>query len=176
MTFLPGLRALNHAEFRRFYASQLVAQIGGWVQTVAQSWLVLSLTGSPLRLGLIGTLQFAPVLFLSIPAGAIVDRLPEAARAPRHPDHLRHPGPRPLRAGGDRRVEYWHVCVLGLMVGITDAFDQPARQAFVLDLVGRDDLGNAVALNSAAFNAARIVGPARPASLIGRFGLAPRSR
>ena len=71
-------------------------------------------------------------------------------------------------------VEYWHVCALGLVVGITNAFDQPARQAFVLDLVGRDDLGNAVALNSAAFNAARIVGPAVAGLLIAP--LRPRAR
>jgi MFS family permease len=173
VTFPPGLRALNHAEFRRFYASQLVAQIGGWVQTVAQSWLVLSLTGSPLRLGLIGTLQFAPVLFLSIPAGAIVDRLPKrrVLLVTQATYATQAVGLCVLVATGV--VEYWHVCALGLVVGITSAFDQPARQAFVLDLVGRDDLGNAVALNSAAFNAARIVGPAAAGLLIGRFGLAP---
>ncbi len=173
MTFPPGLRALNHAEFRRFYTSQLVAQIGGWVQTVAQSWLVLSLTGSPLRLGLISTLQFAPVLFLSIPAGALVDRLPKrrVLLVTQSTYAAQAVGLSVLVASGV--VDYWHVCVLGLVVGITNAFDQPARQAFVLDLVGREDLGNAVALNSAAFNVARIVGPVAAGLLIGRFGVAP---
>jgi hypothetical protein len=80
MTFPPGLRALNHPEYRRLYLTQLVAQVGGWIQAVAQSWLVLQLTGSPLKLGLISTLQFAPVLLFSIIAGAEI--LPLAAVRP----------------------------------------------------------------------------------------------
>jgi len=143
------------------------------MQVVAQSWLVLQLTGSPLRLGLISTLQSAPVLFLSLPVGAMVDRLPKR---------------RILMAtqaifGGQAAVlallvwsgsvEYWHVCALGLLVGLVSAVDQPTRQAFVVELVGREDVGSAVALNSAAFNAARIVGPAVGGLLIARFGLAP---
>src|SRR5258705_10522127 len=75
MTFPPGLRALNHPEYRRLYLTQLVAQVGGWIQAVAQSWLVLQLTGSPLQLGLISTPQFAPGLLFSIIAGAAPDRL-----------------------------------------------------------------------------------------------------
>ena len=76
MLFPTGLRALNHRDFRRFFLAQLVALVGTWMQTVAQSWLVLSLTDSPLLLGLIGTLQFAPILLFSLFAGAVADRLP----------------------------------------------------------------------------------------------------
>ena len=153
--FPPGLRALNHPEYRRLYLTQLVAQVGGWIQAVAQSWLVLQLTGSPLKLGLISTLQFAPVLLFSIIAGAAADRL-----------HKR----RVLIASQTTylcqavllavlvwtgAVQYWHVCALALVLGFVNAVDQPVRQSFVVELVGREDVGNAVALNSASFNAAR---------------------
>src|SRR5581483_3901121 len=77
MTLPRGLRAFHHADFRRFFAAQFVAQVGSWMQTVAQSWLVLQLTSSPLLLGLIGTLQFWPILLFSIVSGALADRLPK---------------------------------------------------------------------------------------------------
>src|SRR2546428_13572725 len=77
MRFPHGLRALNHRDFRRFYAAQLVALVGGWMQTVAQAWLGLQLTDSPFKLGLISTLQFSPILMFSLVAGAVADRLPK---------------------------------------------------------------------------------------------------
>ena len=77
MAFPHGLRALNHADFRLFFTAQMVALVGTWMQTVGQSWLVLQLTDSPLKLGLIGTLQFGPILVFSIVSGAIADRLPK---------------------------------------------------------------------------------------------------
>ena len=77
MTLPSGLRAFQHADFRRFFLAQFVAQVGSWMQTVAQSWLVLQLTSSPLLLGLIGTLQFGPILLFSIVSGALADRLPK---------------------------------------------------------------------------------------------------
>jgi MFS family permease len=77
MQFPHGLRALNHVEFRRFYFSQFAAQVGSWMQNVAQAWLVLQLTDSPFKLGLLATLQFSPVLLFSIVSGAVADRLPK---------------------------------------------------------------------------------------------------
>src|SRR5256885_7906018 len=77
MEYPHGLRALNHGDFRRFYFSQLAAQIGSWMQNVAQAWLVLQLTNSPFKLGLLATLQFSPVLLFSIVSGAVADRLPK---------------------------------------------------------------------------------------------------
>src|SRR5712691_4357902 len=77
MRFPHGLRALNHRDFRRFYPAQLLALVGGWMQTVAQAWLVLQLTDSPFKLGLISTLQFSPILMFSLVAGAVADRLPK---------------------------------------------------------------------------------------------------
>ena len=93
-----GLRAFRHADFRRFFAAQFVAQVGSWMQTVAQSWLVLQLTSSPLQLGLIGTLQFAPILLFSIVSGALADRLPKKQAADRDPVGAGGPGPPPRRA------------------------------------------------------------------------------
>jgi predicted MFS family arabinose efflux permease len=172
MRFPPGLRALAHREFRRFYLAQLAAQVGGWIQAVAQSWLVLQLTGSPLRLGLISTLQFAPVLFLSILTGAIADRLPKrrVLLVTQTTYLCQALALTALVASGAAR--YWHVCVLGFVLGLANALDQPVRQAYIVELVGRNDLGNAIALNSAAFNTARIVGPAAAGVLIARVGLA----
>ncbi|MGH2652102.1 MAG: MFS transporter, partial [Actinomycetota bacterium] len=77
MTFPSGLRALHHADFRVFWAGQLVSLVGTWMQSVAQAWLVLQLTDSPFKLGLIGTLQFAPMLLFSVVAGVLADRLPK---------------------------------------------------------------------------------------------------
>ena len=173
MRFPAGLRALNHAEFRRFYAAQWLALVGGWIQTVAQSWLVLQLTGSPLRLGLIATLQFAPVLLFSMVAGAVADRLPKRRVLVATQLTLALQAAALAVLVWTDTVAYWHVCALGLLLGFANVVDQPARQTFVLELVGREDVGNAVALNSAGFNAARIVGPALAGLLIGRFGVAP---
>src|SRR5438445_295171 len=171
MRFPHGLRALNHRDFRRFYAAQLVALVGGWMQTVAQAWLVLQLTDSPFKLGLISTLQFSPILMFSLVAGAVADRLPKRGLLVTTQTTL---ACQALLLGwlvSTGRVQYGHVAVLGLVLGFANAVDQPARQSFVMDMVGKGDVANAVALNSAAFNAARIIGPAVAGVLIvGGFG------
>ena len=173
MRFPHGLRALNHRDFRRFYAAQLLALVGGWMQTVAQAWLVLQLTDSPFKLGLISTLQFSPILMFSLVAGAVADRLPKRGLLVTTQTTL---ACQALLLGAlvsTGRVQYGHVAVLGLVLGFANAVDQPARQSFVMDMVGKGDVANAVALNSAAFNAARIVGPAVAGVLIGRVGVGP---
>ncbi|OGK99220.1 MAG: hypothetical protein A3E31_09475 [Candidatus Rokubacteria bacterium RIFCSPHIGHO2_12_FULL_73_22] len=173
MAFPHGLRALRHRDFRRFYGAQIVAQVGSWMQLVSQSWLVLQLTGSPLRLGLISTLQFAPVLLFSVVSGAVADRLPKRRVLVATQATL---GSQALLLGllaATGRVEYWHVAALGLVLGFANVTDQPARQSYVVEMVGREDVANAVALNSASFNAARIVGPAVAGVVIGRWGVVP---
>ena len=173
MRFPHGLRALNHRDFRRFYAAQLLALVGGWMQTVAQAWLVLQLTDSPFKLGLISTLQFSPILMFSLVAGAVADRLPKRGLLVTTQTAL---ACQALLLGvlvSTGRVQYGHVAVLGLVLGFANVVDQPARQSFVMDMVGKGDVANAVALNSAAFNAARIVGPAVAGVLIGRVGVGP---
>jgi predicted MFS family arabinose efflux permease len=173
MTFPNGLRALNHADFRHFVAAQLVSQVGTWMQSVAQAWLVLQLTDSPLRLGLIGTLQFGPMLLFSVVTGAIADRLPKrpllmATQAALAAQALTLAG---LVWSG--HVQYWHVGVLATLAGFANTLDNPARQSFVVEMVGKDDVINAIALNSAALNAARIIGPVVAGLLIARFGVVP---
>ena len=156
MTLPIGLRAFQNPDFRRFFWAQLVAQTGTWMQTVAQSWLVLQLTPSPFKLGLIGSLQFAPILLFSIASGALADRVRKrrlliGAQAALGCQAL---GLAALVASG--RVEYWHVAVLAFCSGLVNVLDQPARQSLVAEMVGRADVASAVALNSASFNAGTI--------------------
>jgi predicted MFS family arabinose efflux permease len=167
------LRALAHQDFRRFYLSQLLAQTGTWMQTVAQSWLVLQLTDSPFRLGLIGVLQFSPILFLSIAAGAVADRWRKRRLLVLTQSVLAAQAAALGLLVWFGHVQYWQVAALAFVTGLANATDSPARQALLVEMVGRADVGNAVALNSASFNAARIVGPALAGVLIGRFGVMP---
>ncbi len=173
MTLPAGLRALQHRNFRVFFAGQAVALVGSWMQQVAQAWLVLSLTNSPLRLGLVGSLNFLPVLLFAIVGGAVADRLPKRRLLVLTQSLL---GCQTLTLAVlvvTGQVRYWHVCVLALVWGIANTIDLPVRQAFIVELAGRGDVTSAVALNSAAFNVARIVGPATAGLLIARAGIAP---
>ena len=173
MTLPVGLRAFRHADFRRFFWAQLVAQTGTWMQTVAQSWLVLQLTPSPFKLGLIGSLQFAPILLFSIASGALADRVRKRRLLIGTQTAL---GCQALSLGAlvaSGHVEYWHVAVLAFCSGLVNVLDQPARQSLVAQIVGRADVASAVALNSASFNAARIVGPGLGGLLIAQFGVTP---
>ncbi len=151
----------------------MVALIGTWMQTVGQSWLVLQLTNSPLKLGLIGTFQFGPILLFSIVSGAIADRLPKRKLLLGTQMTLASQAFLLAALVWSGHAEYWHVGVLATIVGFANVLDMPARQSFIAEMVSKDDLGNAVALNSAAFNGARIVGPAVGGLLIARFGVAP---
>jgi MFS family permease len=166
------LGAFRHRDFRLFWGGQLVSLIGTWMQSVGQSWLVLELTGSPLKLGIISALQFAPVLFLSVLAGVLADRFPKRTLVIGTQLALMLPA---LSLGllvWSHAIQYWHVAVCAGYIGVVNALDMPARQTLVTELVGPDDLVNAVALNSAMFNGARIVGPAAGGLLIARYGLA----
>src|SRR2546422_5109541 len=170
MPFPHALRALDHRDFRRFYVAQLLALVGGWMEAVAQAWLVLQLTDSPFRLGLISTLQFSPILVFSVVTGAMADRLPKRALLVATQTTLACQAFLLGALVATGRVEYWHVAALGLALGFANVFDQPARQSFVMEMVGKGDVANAVALNSAAFNAARIVGPAVAGGLLAHGG------
>lgn len=173
MLFPSGLRALNHRDFRRFFAAQLGALVSGWMHTVAQAWLVLQLTDSPLRLGLIGTLQFGPILLFSVVTGAFADRLPKRRVLVTTQLTLAVLALVLAALVVSGRVQYWHVGAVAVLAGLAQAFDMPARQSYMAEMVGKADLVNAVALNSAAFNAARIVGPAIAGLVIARFGVVP---
>lgn len=172
MPFPAGFSSLNHRDFRVFWSGQLVSLVGTWMQRVGQAWLVLELTNSAFKLGLITTLQFAPVLLFAVPAGAVADRMPKRRLLVLTQTVLMLQACVLTALVWTSRVRFWHVAVLATVYGLANAFDMPTRQAFVVDLVGRRDLMNGIALNSAMFNAARLVGPAVAGVLIARYGLA----
>ncbi|MFT4038619.1 MAG: MFS transporter [Thermomicrobiales bacterium] len=165
-----GLRSLAHRDYRIFFGTQLFSLTGTWMQTLAQSWLVLSLTNSPAALGLVGVFQFGPTLLLGLPAGVFIDRVPK--RYLLIVTQIFFAIITALLALQLERgqLQLWQIYAAALGLGVVSAFDMPARQAFVVDLVGRDDLMNGIALNSALFNTSRIVGPALAGLLLSHFG------
>ena len=173
MSVPAGLRAFRHRDFRVFFTGQAVALVGSWMQQVAQAWLVLSLTSSPLRLGLVGSLNFLPILLFAVVGGAVADRLPKRRLLVMTQSLLACQTLTLAVLVVTGRVRYWHICVLAIVWGIANTIDLPVRQAFIVELAGRADVTSAVALNSAAFNVARIVGPAAAGLLIARTGVAP---
>ena len=173
MRFPNGLRALNHRDFRLFIGGQLISLIGTWMQSVAQSWLVLELTDSAFKLGLIGALQFGPMLCFSFLAGAIADRLPKRRLIIATQTSLMLQAFALALLAWLGHVQYWHVAILAACYGLANTLDMPARQSFIVEMTSKDDLTNAIALNSAMFNGARMVGPAVAGLLVDRFGVAP---
>ncbi|HET7676561.1 MAG TPA: MFS transporter [Candidatus Limnocylindrales bacterium] len=167
-----ALSAFRHRNFRLFWSGQLVSLVGTWMQQVAQGWLVLELTGDPLALGITAACQFLPVLAFGLFGGVLADALPKrrtlvAAQA----------GALALALAlgiltGSGLVQVWQVWLLAALLGLVNAIEMPVRQAFVMEMVGREDVANAVALNSAVFNGSRIVGPALAGLLIAAAGIA----
>ncbi len=170
---LRAFLALRHRNFRLFWTGQLISLIGTWMQTTGQAWLVLELTHSALLLGLVGALQFLPVLILSLFGGVLADRLPKRTvlRFTQSFATLQAFVLWILVATGEVRL--WHVLVLASLLGLTNSVDMPTRQAFVVEMVGREDLPNAIALNSSLFNMARILGPGLGGLIIAWLGVAP---
>ena len=170
----PTFRSLRIRDYRLLWTGMAVSNVGTWMQRVAQDWLVLVLSGgSGVALGITTGLQFLPFLLVAPFGGLLADRLPK----------------RYLLMGTNAAMgllaavlgvlaitgvaQVWHVYVLAFLLGVGTALDHPARQTFVSDLVGTDDVANAVALNSASFNAARMIGPATAGLLIAAFGPGP---
>ncbi len=170
---LRAFLALRHRNFRLFWTGQLISLIGTWMQTTGQAWLVLELTHSAWLLGLVGALQFLPVLILSLFGGVLADRLPKRTvlRFTQSFATLQAFVLWILVATGEVRL--WHVLVLASLLGLTNSVDMPTRQAFVVEMVGREDLPNAIALNSSLFNMARILGPGLGGLIIAWLGVAP---
>src|SRR5205823_11127095 len=165
--------ALRHRNFRLFWFGQLISLIGTWMQTTAQAWLVLELTHSAWLLGVVGALQFLPVMLLALFGGVLADRLPKRTVLlfTQSSAMIQAFVLWTLVATGT--VHLWHVLVLAALLGLTNSLDMPTRQAFVVEMVGREDLPNAVALNSSLFNMARIVGPSLGGLIIAGLGVAP---
>ena len=167
---IPALRALASRNYRLFFAGQLVSLIGTWMQSVAQSWLVYRLSGSPVLLGLVSFAGQIPVFLLAPVGGSLADcrdrhRIIVTTQSASMALAMILAG---LTLGG--QVQIGHVFVLATLLGVVNAFDIPARQAFLVDMVGRDDLISAIALNSSMVNGARIVGPAVAGVLVAAVG------
>src|ERR1700733_12970509 len=176
MASKPGavLRAtfssLKVPNYRLYFAGQSVSMIGTWMQMTAQSWLVLTLTHSSTDLGLTVALQAVPVLFLGPYGGVIADRVDKRRLMIALQIAM---GIQALLLGllvvsGSAR--YWEICVLAVVLGLNNAFENSARQAFVREMVGQDELRNAITLNSVTVNAARAVGPGIGGILIATVG------
>ncbi|MGI9252847.1 MAG: MFS transporter [Thermomicrobiales bacterium] len=165
-----GLRAFRHRDYRLFWFSQLLSLTGTWLQSLAQSWLVLTLTNSPIALGMISILQFGPTLVLGLAGGVIADRYPKRRilLVTQSAIFVITSILAILVVTGT--VQLWNIYAAAFAFGIVNAIDMPTRQSFVSDMVGHEDLGNAVALNSALFNTTRIIGPALAGILLSTVG------
>ncbi|MEV6410154.1 MFS transporter [Kribbella sp. NPDC051718] len=169
----PTFRAFKVRNFRLYATGAIISNIGTWMQRVAQDWLVLELTHSGTALGIVTGLQFLPALLISPYAGLIADRFPKRRVLTITQIAM---GAVALVLGTmtvTGIVEAWHVYALAFLFGIGTAFDAPTRQAFVVEMVGKDELSNAVGLNSASFNAARLIGPGLAGLLIHWIGTGP---
>ena len=168
--FRRGFTALRHRNYRYYWAGQMVSLVGTWMQSVSQPWLVLLLGGSALQLGVVLALQFTPALLLAPLGGVLADRVDKRrvlmvvqAASMTQATLLFI-----LTVTGV--VEIWHVMLLAVMLGFVSAVEMPVRQAFAAELVPREDLVNAIALNSASFNLARVLGPAVAGVTLAIFG------
>jgi MFS family permease len=164
------LRALRHRNFQLFFSGQLISLTGTWMQSVAQAWLVYRLTGSALLLGTVGFASQIPV-FLFAPLGGIT-----ADRVNRQRLVIATQTTSMILAGilawltRSGHIQVWHIFLLAGLLGVVNAFDIPGRQSFLIDMVGKEDLMNAIALNSSMFNGARVIGPAVAGILVARIG------
>jgi predicted MFS family arabinose efflux permease len=173
MRLPEALRSLRSRDFRAFFGAQTTTQIATYMQAVAEAWLILSLTSSPLLLGLINLLHWGPILLLALPSGAIADRVPKRRLLIVTQAVQAFTALTVAVLVTTGVVAYWHVGVLALCAGLANTLFNVVRQSFVNETVGRDDVVNAVALSSAAFNGARIVGPAAAGLVIASVGVAP---
>ena len=165
-----GMRALKHRNFQLFFSGQLISLTGTWMQTVAQSWLVYRLTGSSLLLGSVGFASQIPVFLMAPVGGMAADRFnrQRIVIATQVASMILAIVLALLTL--THMVKVWHIFVLAALLGVVNAFDIPGRQSFLVDMVGREDLMNAIALNSSMFNGARVVGPAIAGILVAKIG------
>ena len=168
---LPAaLRALRHRNFQLFFSGQLISLIGTWMQNVAQAWLVYRLTGSSLLLGSVSFAGQFPILLAGPLGGIVADRYHKQRVVIATQTTSMILAVLLAILTLTRTVQVWHIFVLAASLGVVNAFDIPGRQAFLVDMVGKEDLMNAIALNSSMFNGARIIGPAIAGVLVARIG------
>jgi len=165
-----AFRALRHRNFQLFFGGQIISLVGTWMQTGAEAWLIYRLTGSSVLLGVLGFVSQIPIFLLSPLAGLAADRWPRqrVVIATQTLSMLLAFILAALTLTNHIRV--WEIIVLAASLGTVNAFDVPARQSFLIEMVGRDDLLNAIALNSSMFNGARVAGPAIAGILVAVVG------
>ncbi len=170
---MNSMRSFKHRNFRILYPASTASNIGTWAQRVAQDWLVLQLTGSGTYVGLVVGLQFLPALLLSMQGGKLADRFNKR----RTLIICNISGGLSAAILGTlvvtEQVKLWHVFFFAFTLGTASAIDAPVRQSFTAEIVGKADLPNAVSLNSANFNLARLIGPGLSGLLIAAFGTGP---
>ena len=164
--------SLRHNNFRYYWIGMCISLVGTWMQNIAQPWLAYSLTNSPFLLSLIGVLQFTPVLLFSLFAGVIVDRFPKKRILIITQSASMIISLILALLIWKGQIQYWHIVVMSTLLGVVNTFDMPTRQSMVIELVGKKDLMNAIALNSMAFNLARIIGPTIAGMVMGYAGIA----
>ncbi|WP_200306609.1 MFS transporter [Streptomyces adelaidensis] len=163
-------RSLRIRNYRLFFVGQVVSNIGTWMQRIAQDWLVLSLAGSSTAVGVTMALQFLPMLLFGLYGGVLVDRFPKRRLLFLTQTSMAFTGLALAALTLSGHVQVWHVYVAAFAVGMATVVDNPARQSFVSEMVGPEQLQNAVSLNSANFQSARLVGPAVAGVLITTVG------
>src|SRR6202140_1115772 len=163
-------RSLRHRNFRLFFGGQIISLVGTWMQTVAEAWLVYRLTGSSVLLGVLGFVSQIPIFLLSPLAGLAADRWPRrrVVIATQTASMTLAFTLAALVLTG--RIRVWEIICLATLLGTVNAFDVAARQSFLIEMVGREDLLNAIALNSTMFNGARVAGPAVAGLLVAHIG------
>ena len=167
--------ALRHRNFQLFFWGQLISVIGVWMQATAQQWLVYRITGSQASLGMVTFINFLPVLLLSLFMGVVTDQFPRRTLLIFTQTWFMIFALILAYLTWTGVVEYWHILLLAFLTGTANALDMPARQSFVVEMVDdeKSDVLNAVSLNSALFNIARILGPAIGGAVVGSLGEAP---
>lgn len=162
--------SLRHRNFQLYFGGQLISVAGTWMQIIAQSWLVYELTHSELTLGIVGFAAAIPALIVSPWGGVAVDRMPRRSLLIVTQSAAMMLAFVLALLTYLKLVQVWHIVVLSALLGLVNSFDGPARQAFVIDMVGHDDLTNAIAMNSMVFNSARVIGPALGGVLLAALG------
>ena len=168
-----GMSPFRHRNYRLFFAGQAISLVGTWMQQVAQAWLVLELTHDPIWLGIVAAAQFLPVIILGLFAGVAADAFPKRRVLLWVQTAMMILAAILAVLTITGVVQVWMILVLAFLLGIANAVDMPVRQAFSVELVGHDDVSPAVALNSAMFNGARVIGPALAGLAIAAFGVGP---
>jgi MFS family permease len=170
--FARGFSAMRHPNYRRYWFGQIGSLVGAWMQSVALPWLVLQLGGSPLQLGLVMAFMFGPSMVLAPLGGVLADRVDKRRTLIVVNAVAMVQAAALFVLAFSGAVEIWHVYLLALVAGLVNAVEMPVRQAFVAELVPRDDLVNAIAMSSTSFNLSRVIGPAVAGVTIAAFGVA----